>query len=206
METPSLLSAAAALTAPGEMSIEQSGNPFVPSFIESIPLSSLHPTAGLELQLDPLCGRFCILGWLPSFPAAGMRCWRSRFCFAYILSVNAVQILTLTDFEQSIATLCSTKFTSCDLFLMFDDIRNNLSTSGLLQLSFDQCRDIWHINASTIPGLSSDSFCTPTYYKKSSNTTRLDRMACIWIWAVLPVKQTMYVWTTMYATTRCCNF
>ena len=54
LESPGPFAAAAALSAPEVMSIELSGNPFSPSFIESIPLSGLHPTAGLELQLDSL--------------------------------------------------------------------------------------------------------------------------------------------------------
>ena len=54
MQTTSLLAVASALTVSGDMSIELYGNPFVPSFIESIPLSGLHPIAGLELQLGLL--------------------------------------------------------------------------------------------------------------------------------------------------------
>ena len=148
LQNPNFPAAAAALNAPEVMSIELSGNPFGPSFIESIPLSGIHPTAGLELQLDSLRGRLRLLGCLPGTPAARISRWRSRLRFAYILSVNAIQILTLTDFEQTIATLRSTKSTTCDVCLTFDEIRNNLSASGLPQLYFDQLRDIRHINDS----------------------------------------------------------
>ena len=54
LQPPGPFAAAAALSAPEVMSIKLSGNPFSPSFIESIPLSGPHPTAGLALQLDPL--------------------------------------------------------------------------------------------------------------------------------------------------------
>ena len=59
------------------MSIELSGNLFGPSFIECIPPSGLHPTAGLELQLDPCQGCLCLLGCLPGTPAACISRWHS---------------------------------------------------------------------------------------------------------------------------------
>jgi hypothetical protein len=54
LQNPNFPAAAAALNAPEVMSIELSGNPFGLSFIESIPLTGIHPTAGLELQQDSL--------------------------------------------------------------------------------------------------------------------------------------------------------
>ena len=81
--------------------------------------------------------------------------------------MNAVQILTLTDFEQSNATLCSTKSTTCDVCLTFDEIKNNLFASGLPQLYFDQLRDIRQINY---------SLCHPSEtYKVTPSAQQLTR-------------------------------
>jgi hypothetical protein len=61
------------------------------------------------------------------------------FC---LCSLNGIDIRTLTDFQQAIATLRDTGATVCDICFTFDEVRNSLSASGLLQLYFDQLRDI----------------------------------------------------------------
>jgi hypothetical protein len=126
---PPLAAAAAYLTAPEVMSIELSGNPFGSSFVETIPITGTHETAGLQLQFDSLCGRLCLLACLPGTPAARISIrWRSRLRFAYILYINDVSIdKNLSDFKQVIQTLRHHKATTCTICFTFDEIRNSLS-------------------------------------------------------------------------------
>ena len=126
MKTPVFLAAAAALTAPGLLSIELSCNPFGPSFIKSFPLSGFHPTTGLDLQLDILHGHLPLLVYPPGIPAVCVSKWCSSLQFPGIIAVNTIQMMTCTAIQQSIATLCSTKPTTCDVCHTFDEIRNNL--------------------------------------------------------------------------------
>jgi hypothetical protein len=141
-ELPPSVAAAAALTAPEVMSIEFSGDPFGPSFVESIPITSTHASAGLHFKLDPARDRLRLLAIEPGTPAARINRWRSRLRFAYILSINDIDIRTQTDIDQALATLRAAGTSVCDIRLTFDEIRNSLSASGLPQLYFDQLRDV----------------------------------------------------------------
>ena len=107
------IAAAAALSAPEVMSIELSGNPFGPSFVESIPITGTHITAGLEVQFDPIRGCLCLLSCTPGTPAARISRWRSRLRFAYILSVNDVPVSTITDLVSAIAHARTTSPQPC---------------------------------------------------------------------------------------------
>jgi hypothetical protein len=124
------------------MSIEFSGDPFGPSFVESIPITSTHASAGLHFKLDPARDRLCLLAIEPGTPAARINRWRSRLRFAYILSINDIDIRTQTDIDQALATLRAAGTSVCDIRSTFDEIRNSLSASGLPQLYFDQLRDV----------------------------------------------------------------
>jgi hypothetical protein len=139
------IAAATALTAPEVMSIELSGDPFGLSFLESIPISSTHENAGLELKFDTARDRLRLMACTPGTPAARISRWRSRLCFAYIISVNDIDICTMMDFQEAIATLRDTGADVCNIRFTFDEIRNSLSASGLPQLYFDQLRDVCQI-------------------------------------------------------------
>ena len=79
---PPLVHTAAALTAPEALSIEFSGDPFGPSFCETVSLSGSHVTAGFHLTYDPACGRLHPYGlhpWHPCCPHHPMA-FLSSFC------------------------------------------------------------------------------------------------------------------------------
>ena len=148
LQTPIGFATAAPLTTPDVISTALPGNPVGPLFIESIPLSGHHCTPGHKFPLVPHQGYFHLLGCLPSTPTVHISHWHSQAQFPYILPVHVIHILTLTNFEQIIATLHSPKSITCGVCLPFDAIRNNLSEPGLPQFYFDQLRVIQHINAS----------------------------------------------------------
>jgi hypothetical protein len=54
LQNPNFLASVAALNAPEVLSIDLSGSSFGPSFIESIPLSGIHPTASFKCELNSL--------------------------------------------------------------------------------------------------------------------------------------------------------
>ena len=145
---PQILPAAASLTAPEAMSIEFSGDPFGPSFLESISIDGIHVTAGLALRMDAIRGKLRLMACVPGTPAAQISRWRQRLQFAYLLELNGIPITTIDAFQQIIATLRSQGVTVCQIRFTFDEIRNSLSGSGLPQLYFDQLRDIRTITKS----------------------------------------------------------
>jgi hypothetical protein len=90
------IAAAAALTAPEVISIELSGDPFGPSFLESMTISaSAHENAGLDLKFDTARDRLRLMACTPGTLAARISHWRSRLGFAYILSLSMISTFEL---------------------------------------------------------------------------------------------------------------
>jgi hypothetical protein len=144
--TPTI-AAAASLAAPEVMSIELSGDPLGPCFDESIPIGGSHALAGLHVTYDDARGRLQFLSIEKGTPAARIPHWRTRLRHAYILGINNVDIATTADLTQeAISVLRSNGDITCNPRLTFDDVKNTLSVSGLLQLYFDQLRDIHCVN------------------------------------------------------------
>ena len=91
----------------------------------------------------------------------------------YKESVNSIQILTLTDFEQIVSALILTKSITSNVYLTFNTIRNNTFASGLQQHYMDQCRDREQVKASlnaafkTFPTTHSVYQCTRNVSKHS---------------------------------------
>ena len=101
------------LLQPEVMSIELSGNPFGPNFVESFPITGTY---------DLIHGRLCSISCTPCTPADCISYWHSCLCFAYILSVNHVPISTITgDLVFAIAHACTTSpHTSLHMQHLFD--------------------------------------------------------------------------------------
>ena len=148
------------------MSIELSSYSFGPSFLECIPHSGLHSTAGLELQLDSLWGCLHLLGCQPSTPATCIRYWYLYFCLASILSVYAVLFLNLTVSRLSLLTLWSSKvhYLWCLAHIWWDQNCNfSLWTPTTLFWSTQRHTTHKYFTTSTLWSQASDFYHTMTH-------------------------------------------
>ena len=149
LDTSSIsLFSAAAVAAPEVMSIAFSDDPFGPSFLETIPITGSHPSAGIETRFDASRGRLQITHLLPGNAVSRIPRWRTRIKHAYILALNGVDIPDLPSFVKQLSTLrnASSSEPTAVLKLTFDEAINTLSASGLPLLYFDQLRHIHGIN------------------------------------------------------------
>jgi hypothetical protein len=144
------LFSSAALTAPEVMSIDFSDDPFGPSFLETVPLSGSHETAGIETRFDSSRGRLQITHLLPGNAVSRIPRWRTRIKHAYLLTLNDIDIVDLPSFETTVAQMRAAATDPSSLTavlkLTFDDAINTLSASGLPLIYFDQLRHIHDIN------------------------------------------------------------
>lgn len=124
------------------MMLEFTDDPFAPSFDEIIPVSGDHPSLGLVLQPDPDRGRLCLRDMTPGTPAHRTHHWRSRLRHAHLLAINGVPVHTLDDVHKIVASARQSSTPNCQFRFAFDEVRNGLTSVGLLQLYFDQWRDI----------------------------------------------------------------
>jgi hypothetical protein len=147
------------------MSIALSGNPFGPSFTETISIQGQHPTAGLEVRYDPARQRVQLIHCTPGTPVARISRWRSRLKHAYLLSLNDIPIADISTLQSAISLLCDTKVTTATLLLTFDDARNSLSSTGLPQLYFDQLRDLRTIQHHLRTSVPPTSPTSPTAHR-----------------------------------------
>ena len=166
---PHFSPSAHALTASDVMSIEFSNDPFGPSFIEPIPLTGTHETAGIETRFDASRQRLQITHLLAGNPVSRLPRWRSRLKHAYILSLDNLDIPDHETFVRLIASLRDTHgsqhtYPLVSLKLTFDDAINTLSSTGLPLLYFDQLKHIRGHNT-TLRASQTLPLCTPVSHR-----------------------------------------
>jgi hypothetical protein len=76
---------------------------FGPSFPETIPVSGIHRTLGLDLHYDTDRHRCQITKMDPGIPVHHIPQWRSHLRHAFVLSIDQVPVHTISDALQVIA-------------------------------------------------------------------------------------------------------
>jgi hypothetical protein len=144
-DTP--ITVAASLTASDIAHIDDimvtfSTDPFGPSFPETIVVSGINPTLGLDLHYETDPHRCQITKMDPGTPAHYLPQWRSCLYHDFILSINQTPVHTTVDTLQTIvkafAKACQLDNITIFVTLTKDDAPNCLSAAGLPQLYFNQ--------------------------------------------------------------------
>jgi hypothetical protein len=117
-----------------------STDPFGPSFPETIPVSGIHPSLGLEIQHDMDRQRCQLVAMTPGTPSHRLPQWKSRLRHAFLLSVDTSTVHTILDVHNAIALARQAAQTSIVIVFTKDEAKNILSAVGLPQLYFDQLR------------------------------------------------------------------
>jgi hypothetical protein len=117
-----------------------STDPFGPSFPETIPVSGIHPSLGIEIRHDMDRQRCQLVAMTPGTPSHRLPQWKSRLRHAFLLSVDTAAVHTISDVHKAIALARQAAQTSIVIVFTKDEAKNTLSAVGLPQLYFDQLR------------------------------------------------------------------
>jgi hypothetical protein len=115
-----------------------STDPFGPSFPETIFVSGIHPTFGLNLHYGVDCHRCHLITMEPGTPSHSLSQWKSRIHYAYILSIDTMSMHTIADVRLVISKARSANKQSIIVAFTKGDAPNFLSAVGLPQIYFDQ--------------------------------------------------------------------
>ena len=182
---PHFSPSAHALTASDVMSIEFSNDPFGPSFIEPVPLTGIHETAGIETRFDASRQRLQITHLLAGNPISRIPRWRSRLKHAYILSLDGIDVPDHATLVSVITNLRYTHqsqgtFPLVSLKLTFDDAVNALSSTGLPLLYFDQLTHIRGHNK-ILRDTHALPPCTPVAHRLTRRGLKTQPGWCDWL-------------------------
>jgi hypothetical protein len=86
-----------------DITVTFSTNPFGPSFPETIAVSGIHPTLGLDIQHDVDRQRCQLVAMKPGTPSHLLPQWKSRLRHAFLLSVDSTAVHTISDVQQTIS-------------------------------------------------------------------------------------------------------
>jgi hypothetical protein len=111
---------------------------FGPSFPETIIVSGIHPTLGLDLQYYVDRHRCQLVKLDLGMSSHRLSQWKSLLRYAYILSIDTAYVYTIADIRIVIAEARSANRKSIIVIFTKDDAPNCLSVVGLPQLHFDQ--------------------------------------------------------------------
>jgi hypothetical protein len=89
-----------------------STDPFVPSFPETILVSGIHPTLGLDLHYDIDRHRCQLISMDPGTPSHRLFQWKSHLWYAYVLSIDTMYIHTVAGVRLVTSEARSSKRTS----------------------------------------------------------------------------------------------
>jgi hypothetical protein len=115
-------------------------DPFGPSLPETIPVSGIHPSIGLEIRHDMDRQRCQLVAMMPGTPSHRLPQWKSRLRHAFLLSFDTTAVHTTSDVHQAIALARQAAQTYVVIVFTKDEAKNNLSAVGLPQLYFAQQR------------------------------------------------------------------
>jgi hypothetical protein len=111
-----------------------STDPFGPSFSETILVSGIHPTLGLDLHCGVDRHRCQLVNMYPSTPSHRLFQWKSRLQSA----IDTMSVQTVADVRLIIYEARLSKSTSVIIAFTKYDAPNCLSAVGFPQLYFDQ--------------------------------------------------------------------
>ena len=103
--------------------------------------STVHPTAGLELE--ELDNRVFIRDIAPGTPTAKIPRWKTRLRNTCLLAINGSPVTSISDATSLIAALPTTSRGQCRLLVSASEIRDGLTNEGIPQLTLDQLNP-WH--------------------------------------------------------------
>jgi hypothetical protein len=113
---------------------------FGPSLSETILVSGIHLTPGLDLHYYVYRHHCQLIKMDPGKPSHRLSQWKSCFQSTYILSIDTMSIHTVADARLVISEARSAKRNSVFIAFAKDDDPNCRSAVGLPQIYFDQLR------------------------------------------------------------------
>jgi hypothetical protein len=144
-----------------------STDPFGPSFPETISISGIHPSLGLELRHDMDRQRCQLVAMTPGTPSHRLHKWKWHLCHAFLLSVDTTSVHTISDVHQAIALARQAAQTSVVIVFTMDEAKNSLSAVGLPQLYFDQLRVMKAHIAHTVQAVVHKAITDPKFNRRS---------------------------------------
>jgi hypothetical protein len=138
-----------------------------PSFTETIPVSGIHPSLGLEIRHAMDRQRCQLVAMPPGTPSHRLPQWKSRLRHAFLLSVDAAAVHTSSDVHQAIALARQAAQTSVIIVFTKDEDNNTLSAVGLPQLYVDQLRVIQAHIAYTVQSVVHKAITGPKFNRRS---------------------------------------
>jgi hypothetical protein len=115
-------------------------DPFGPSFLETIFVSGIHPTLGLNIHYDVNHHRYQLVTMDPDTLSHKLSQWKSHLFSAYILYIDTMSVHTIVDVRLVISEAHLANKQSIIVSFTKDDAPNCLSLVGLHQLYFNQLR------------------------------------------------------------------
>jgi hypothetical protein len=103
---------------------------FGPSFPETIIISGIHPTLGLDIHYDVDQHHCQFVQMAPGTPSQRLSQWKSRLCSAYILSIDTISVHNIADVRLIISEACSANRKSVIVAFTKDDAPNCISAVG----------------------------------------------------------------------------
>jgi hypothetical protein len=116
--------------------------PFGSSFQDTIFVSSIHPTLGLNLHYDVDRHRCQLVTMDPGTPLRRLSQWKSRIRSVYILYIDTLSAHTIADVRLVISEARSAYRQSIIVAFAKNDAPNYISAVGLPQLYFNQLTSI----------------------------------------------------------------
>jgi hypothetical protein len=111
--------------------LKSSTNPFGPSFPETITVSGIHPTLGLDIRHDVDRQRCQLVAMTPGTPSHRLPQWKSLLRHAFLLYVDSTAVYTISDVQQEISLARQAAQTSGIVVFTKDEAKNSLSDVGL---------------------------------------------------------------------------
>jgi hypothetical protein len=108
--------------------------PVGPYFSETIVVSGIHPTLGLDLKYDVDRHSFQLVKMDPVTPSHRLSQWKSRLHYAHILSIDTISVHTIAGERLVICEARSANRESIVVEFTKDDAPKFLSAVGLPQL------------------------------------------------------------------------
>jgi hypothetical protein len=115
------------------ITVTLSTDPFGPSFPETIPVSGIHPSLGLEIRHDMDRQRCQLVAMTPGTPSHRLPQWKSRPRHAFLLSVDTAAVHKISNVHKAIALARQAAQTSIVIVFTKDEAKNTLSAVGLPQ-------------------------------------------------------------------------
>jgi hypothetical protein len=144
-----------------------SSDPFGSSFPETILLSGIHPTIGLDIQNGVDRHRFQLVTMVSGTPSHWLPQCKSRLRHAFLLSVNQTPVDTISDICGAIAQARQTSQPSIVVVFTKGEATNNVSNVGLPQLYVYQLHVMKEHIAYTVQSVVHKAITVPTCNRHS---------------------------------------